>query len=403
MKIALGVRHFQMSGGQEQFAVHLAQHLVQNGHEVTVYTFDGSPIPGVDLYRIPLPWFRPRARRDWVTGKCLAEYLAQSEADVTYGEQKTWNANVIRPGGGVEVAYWHYATQRKWKHGHRWIARACPKRHYDLRAERLALLAPTTKAIIVNSRLVADTMSRIYPQITEKIAVVHNGAMIPPRDPARTLSLSADMRCMLGIPPHAPAALFIGHDFYRKGLDAAIQVIATLQAPPLRQPWHLIVAGRGHRRHYLKYARKRGMDTSIHFASCALTCDCLYAAADVLLLPSHYDPFANVTVEALSAGIPVLTTRWNGGSEVIESGRNGWVVNSPMAIEDMVACLAGIGNSPEALHGFKQRALLSARAHQMKDRLQEVEDILTRTAESLLPSRAEQAKRQFRPAEPLTD
>ena len=45
----------------------------------------------------------------------------------------------------------------------------------------------------------------------------------------------------------------------------------------------------------------------------------VYAAADVFLLPTLYDPFANVTLEALAAGLPVITSAQNGASEIMDN------------------------------------------------------------------------------------
>jgi UDP-glucose:(heptosyl)LPS alpha-1,3-glucosyltransferase len=52
----------------------------------------------------------------------------------------------------------------------------------------------------------------------------------------------------------------------------------------------------------------------------------VYAAADVFLLPTLYDPFANVTLEALAAGLPVITSAQNGAAEIIENESNGFIL-----------------------------------------------------------------------------
>ncbi len=382
MRIALGVRRFCLGGGQEQFAVRLAQHLVGSGHAVIVYTFEGDPIPGVELHRISPPRFRPRCLRDWATGKKLAMALAQAPADVTYGEQKTWNVDVIRAGGGVEAAYWDYALQRKWKRGYRWLARICPKRFYDIRAEKMALLAPTTKTIVVNAHLVAQAMHKAYPQIDNKIRVIHNGANMQTPDAAPHREMRASMRRMLGIPEQAPVMLFVGHDFYRKGLDAAIQVLSKLRVAPISQPWHLIIAGRGDRALYQLRCLLANVRPYAHFVKRNTDCACMYAAADVLVLPSHYDPFANVTVEALAAGIPVLTTRRNGGSEVIVQAKNGWVIDTPYDISRMVDILSLAIQNTDLLAPFKQEAARSVTAHRMESCLQDMEQVLLDAAQT---------------------
>jgi UDP-glucose:(heptosyl)LPS alpha-1,3-glucosyltransferase len=52
----------------------------------------------------------------------------------------------------------------------------------------------------------------------------------------------------------------------------------------------------------------------------------VYAAADVFLLPTLYDPFANVTLEALAAGLPVITSAQNGASEIMTNEKNGFIL-----------------------------------------------------------------------------
>jgi UDP-glucose:(heptosyl)LPS alpha-1,3-glucosyltransferase len=52
----------------------------------------------------------------------------------------------------------------------------------------------------------------------------------------------------------------------------------------------------------------------------------VYAAADVFLLPTLYDPFANVTLEALAAGLPVITSAQNGAAEIMENEKNGFIL-----------------------------------------------------------------------------
>ena len=55
----------------------------------------------------------------------------------------------------------------------------------------------------------------------------------------------------------------------------------------------------------------------------------IYAGADIFILPSIYDPFSNACLEALACGLPVITTRDNGFTEIIENGVHGSVVDSP--------------------------------------------------------------------------
>jgi UDP-glucose:(heptosyl)LPS alpha-1,3-glucosyltransferase len=55
----------------------------------------------------------------------------------------------------------------------------------------------------------------------------------------------------------------------------------------------------------------------------------LYRAADIFMLPTIYDPFSNACLEALASGLPVITTKANGFSEIIENRRHGTVIDDP--------------------------------------------------------------------------
>jgi UDP-glucose:(heptosyl)LPS alpha-1,3-glucosyltransferase len=52
------------------------------------------------------------------------------------------------------------------------------------------------------------------------------------------------------------------------------------------------------------------------------------AAADLFILPTLYDPFSNVCLEAMACGTPVITTANNGASEIIDQGRTGFILKT---------------------------------------------------------------------------
>lgn len=381
MKIAIGVRHFRVLGGAENFVLQLSRYLVRQGHDLTVYAITGVPMVGVNLKLIKPPIFCPRFRRDWVTGKLLSEQLAASDADVTFGEQKVWNVNVVRPGGGVECTYWNYHLKRKWKST--WLAGKmqplCPKRHHDLMAERMSLLGPSICSIIVNSDLVRRDMMAHYPSTAPLIHVVHNGADESKLSAEETLRLRQDMHRRLGLDADACIALFIGHDFYRKGLESAIMTLAQAMIRRPEGNWHLVITGRGHIEQYQTMAQKALVGDRIHYLGDMKDAFQAYAAADVLLLPTHYDPFASVTAEAICYGVPVITTADNGGSEIIKDNENGWVVDSPQSIDRMAECLVNLSDTCVRA-AMKSKALESAKQCRLMDRMRAVERILEEAA-----------------------
>ena len=63
------------------------------------------------------------------------------------------------------------------------------------------------------------------------------------------------------------------------------------------------------------------------------------AAADLMVLPTQYEPFGLVIVEALASGVPVLTTRLAGASSAVRPGRTGLILEDPYDVEELTALL----------------------------------------------------------------
>ena len=120
------------------------------------------------------------------------------------------------------------------------------------------------------------------------------------------------------------ALLFVGSGWERKGLRFALDAIERCQDLKLR----LLVAGRGNARGY-KSSRVQFLGEVVDLVP-------IYAAADIFILPTIYDPFSNACLEALASGLPVITTRSNGFSEIIENSAHGSIVD--------------LANDVEALH-----------------------------------------------------
>jgi len=131
--------------------------------------------------------------------------------------------------------------------------------------------------------------------------------------------LRAQTREQLGLRETDYVLLFAGSGWERKGLQAAIDGIRQVNAAchPL-----LLVAGRGNPRLYRGSERVRFLGPVRQMAAC-------YAAADAFVLPTLYDPFSNACLEALAAGLPVLTTAANGFSEILQSGVEGAILEDP--------------------------------------------------------------------------
>jgi UDP-glucose:(heptosyl)LPS alpha-1,3-glucosyltransferase len=101
--------------------------------------------------------------------------------------------------------------------------------------------------------------------------------------------------------------------------------MALCKNPKMR----LLVAGRGEARRYKTTRLRFWREDPVQFLGDIADLLPVYAAADIFILPTIYDPFSNACLEAMASGLPVITTRSNGFSEILEDSVHGSVVDNP--------------------------------------------------------------------------
>jgi len=175
--------------------------------------------------------------------------------------------------------------------------------------------------------------------------------------------------------PGVLTAVFAGHNFRLKGLPQALAALALGVRGNTDRRCQLIVMGGGHTSRMLRLARRLGLAEAVRFVGNTRNSERYYAASDFLLFPTFYDPCANVTFEALASGIPVVTTRRNGASELVTNGREGWIVEHPGCVEQMAEHIAKL-REPERLAEMKRAARCLAAAHPIAGKFAEIEEIL---------------------------
>jgi UDP-glucose:(heptosyl)LPS alpha-1,3-glucosyltransferase len=311
LKVLIVARPFAFHGGVERATAGLIAAIRDRGHDIHLLSPPGQKeVPGVVLHRLTLPPLPPLGRvLALVAGTAV---MARRRGwDVVQSHERTLSQDVYRAGEGCHQAY--LATRGRAGRGlyHRVV----------LTLERL--MFARTPSVVAISRTGAAEIAGLYAVPPQRLSTIYNGVDLERFHPRNRARHRGGARAEAGIPDGAWLLAFVGSGFERKGLATAIEALATVDDASTR----LVVVGKGETAAYAQAAGRLGVAGRIAWLGPREDVERWYAAADAVVLPTLYEPFGNVHLEALASGVPVVTTTRAGGSELIEPGRNGAVVS----------------------------------------------------------------------------
>ena len=318
-RIALLRRRFSPTGGAERYLLRLASGLVAQGHHLTLYCEDWTPRenPFQDVKKVgsndPID-FAGRVGR----------LPLKDRHDIVFSLERVPGCDLYRAGDGVHAEWLGYRRAFHPVMGQ--LRTALRRRNGQLcNLEARVFTTEGTRHVICNSRFVADQITQRFAYPASRITIIPNGV------PYNQFSTGdrALGRQALKLAPDDYAILLVGAGPERKGHAIARDAVKRLRNPRAK----LVI-----------------VDSPPPVAM-----PHVYAAADVFVLPTLYDPFANVTLEALAAGLPVITSAQNGASEILTHETNGFIL--PRADDDvlLVHLLDHLAD-PDFRHMFRKPA-----------------------------------------------
>lgn len=215
-------------------------------------------------------------------------------------------------------------------------------------------------SIVAISHSVKQDLASFEGANPAAISVVPNGVDVDRFCPENRERYRASTRHSLGLSEANVAVLFVGNSWGRKGLATSIQAISGPEQSHVR----LVVVGDGDSTGFLDGLPSELAARVIFTGAKTLDVERYYAAADVFMLPTFYEPFGLVILEALASGLPSVFSACAGASEWLEDGEDAVFLRDPSDCAEAKTALLSIIESPD----FARR--LSENGRRAAERLQ---------------------------------
>lgn len=382
MRIALACESFAArSGGAAQWQRAVASRLAARGHEVAVWTFatpgEATPDDAGDSRAVVvrrLPWHPSRL----VRARAMTAAVAASAADVVHDTGVGWACDVFHPQMGARLENYRRDMASRTRR-----ERVCDRlrpRHWRWLAELYHVerrqFAQRGALFVAVSGMVAASMERLHGVRRERIRIVSNGIDLA-TSPGPDAAGRAALRRRLAVGDDETLFLFAAHNARLKGVRPLLDAASSLRAGGARVKLALI--GGDPDPDLRRRIARLGLEDAV--AACGFVPDAsvYHAAADVFVLPSYHDACSLTVFEACAHGVPVITTRYNGASEHVTGGREGFVVDDPDDVPALARHMLALCDP--ALRGRMSAAARAlARRHDLERNVVELEAVLQEAA-----------------------
>lgn len=324
MKVAVIRYKYVNYGGAEGFVDQYTNQLASAGHDVHIFAhqWEAGNHPNLHVHPVPALTFNALIRSlsfSWFA----AREVRKGNFDIVQSHERIFFQDIYRAGDGCHRE-WLEQRKKFLSPVKRGLLAFNPFHRLILFMEKGLFERGWCRKIVAISEMVKKDIQKHYSVPDDKIAVVYNGVSLERFHPKNKKLHRSIIRETLGVPEKSVLILFVGSGFERKGLQFLIQSLEYLSS----DNWNLLLMGKGNWSRYLDFASQEKRK-KIHCLDPVDDLEKYYAAADIFVLPSIYEPFGNANLEALASGLPIVTSGYSGAAEILEHEKSGMVVNNP--------------------------------------------------------------------------
>ncbi|MDR2452609.1 MAG: glycosyltransferase family 4 protein, partial [Candidatus Accumulibacter sp.] len=374
MQLAFCLYKYFPFGGLQRDFLRIALSCRARGHAIRVYALEwtGEVPDGFEVIAVPVSAFL-NARRYELFSAWMARDLALRPADRVIGFNKM-------PGLDVYFAA-DPCFEEKARASRNPLYRLSGRyRHFS--AYERAVFAPESRTeILTISPLQQVLFEKYYGTPRQRFHPLPPGISRDRRAPADAARIRADFRREFALDEDALLLVQIGSGFKTKGLDRSLQALAHLPET-LRRRARLIAIGQDDAKPFLRQAAALGIAERVAILPGRGDIPRFLLGADLLIHPAYSENTGTVLLEALVAGLPVLTTAVCGYAHYVEQAGGGCVVAEPFSQRALDATLEQMLSDPAARGRWRTNALRFAETADVYDNAERAADVILGTTGS---------------------
>ncbi|MDR1936025.1 MAG: glycosyltransferase family 4 protein [Candidatus Accumulibacter sp.] len=349
MRLAFCLYKYFPFGGLQRDFLRIALACQARGHAIRVYTLEwtGDIPEGFELSVVPVSAFT-NARRYARFGDWVERDLARRPADRVIGFNKMPGLDVYF---AADPCYQEKARTLRGP-----LYRLSGRYRHFAACER-AVFAPESRTeILMISPAQQAFFEKHYGTPKRRFHLLPPGISRDRRAPPDAAGIRRDFRREFALDEDGLLLLQIGSGFKTKGLDRSMKALASLPEA-LRARARLIAIGEDDPAPFLRLARALGIAGRAAILPGRGDIPRFLLGADLLLHPAYNENTGTVLLEALVAGLPVLTTAACGYAHYVEQADGGHVVAEPFAQKALDAALEQMLSDPAARRRWQANAL----------------------------------------------
>ncbi|UDQ98636.1 glycosyltransferase family 4 protein [Lentisphaerota bacterium WC36G] len=384
MNILLIRRNFTSisPGGAERAATEIAFGLIKRGHCVTILSEKFAIDKEQENHN--LKWIKVPKKRSLFSGtysfhkqaqKIIKNENLREKFEITFSLCRTYPVDVMRVTEQIHHI-WLPMNYHK-------IQSLNPRHSFLLKLEKELFTKNKAKNFIVISQLFKTQLMENFDVPEEKISVIYNGL-----DHDKFYNIKDDkeklinLKAKYNIPSGNTVFVFVAHNFKIKGLPTVLEALLKLDKKSSLKNLSLLIVGKDNATSYLNKINNSNLNSiDIKFLGLQRSINEIYQISDLLVYPGSFETFGNVITEAMACGVPAVTSKLVGASEIINHKKNGYFLENCTDSSTLAAYLNDFLNlNTEQKKSFTRNAIKTAQNFDWNKNVESIEKLFIKIA-----------------------